>query len=287
MDLYQSALTNFPAFESYIQENPAAIDTLTANNQTLLHLATHYNNDALVSFLLVYGVNFNAQDRGGYTALHLAILHRNMFALKILVLCADLNLKNKQSETPLLLACKLSKTDTNDFYKTAINLLIQNKPNINMSDINGRCPLYYVHDSTSFQLLHKKGADINARDCEHITVIMINVQRYALGLRNGTRPSKDILEYLLSQLSLQVNAVDKNRRTALHHAVILKSKETVRLLLNNAARTICLTIADRRHQTPLDIAMNHGDKVMIDLLRSGEKYSDEMINISDNRMVLI
>src|SRR5581483_7731522 len=164
MDLYKLAINNFPSFQLYIQRNPQSIDILTSTGQSLLHLATHYYNDNLLSFLLAYGINFNIQDRSGYTALHLAILRRNEFAVKTLIVCSNLELKNRQEETPLLLACKLSQKDSNDFYRKTITLLLQNRVNPNVYDINGRSPLYYIYDFHLFELLHKKGADINAKD---------------------------------------------------------------------------------------------------------------------------
>lgn len=288
MDLYKLALDNFPAFQLYIQQNPLSIDTLTVTNQSLLHLATHYHNHELFTFLLAYGIDFNYQDRGGFTALHTAIFRQNEFAVKRLVLCANLNLKNKQSETPLLLACKLSKNDPTNFYKNAITLLIQNKANVNIVDINGRSPLYYIHDISLFQLLHQKDADINAKDHDYISILMINVQRHALALRHNEKANKEILEYMLAELLLQVNAIDRNKKTALHHAVLLKSKETVRILLSNqVARTVCTSMFDRRQQMPIDIALGHNDKVMIDLLKTAEIYSDEQIALSENKMIII
>lgn len=277
MNSYTLSLTDWSAFVNRIKADPELVDECTSSGISLLHLSVHYNQKDLFEFLMASGANFNIRDYTGNTPLHFAVFKQNMWALKHLTLCANINERNKSNETPLLLICKLSHIpleaaiNVHDFAYESINTLLKEGADPNITDKSGRSPLFYVTRADLFDDIVTYGANINNKDEEGITLLMINIQRYVINLRNKKETaagnSLKIIELILLDQSVRINDADKNRKTALHWAVYLKSLEVVKLLHDlSPHRVIKYNARDNNRLTPLDVARNHSDSAMISLL---------------------
>ncbi|KNZ80876.1 Protein MGA2 [Termitomyces sp. J132] len=80
---------------------PKAISHTTSSGQTLLHLSAFMGFSSLVSFLVKHGIDLDARDRNGYTALHFAALAKSEASVRILMAAdADKEIVNALGKTP-------------------------------------------------------------------------------------------------------------------------------------------------------------------------------------------
>lgn len=80
---------------------PFAISHATSSGQTLLHLAAFLGFSSLVIFLVKHGIDLDARDRNGYTALHFAALSRSEQCVSVLLDAgADREIVNALGKTP-------------------------------------------------------------------------------------------------------------------------------------------------------------------------------------------
>ncbi|KII92750.1 hypothetical protein PLICRDRAFT_134625 [Plicaturopsis crispa FD-325 SS-3] len=80
---------------------PAALAHSTPSGQTLLHLASFLGFNTLTRFLIEHGIDLDARDRNGYTALHFAALSKSADCAKLLVRAgADMEIVNALGRTP-------------------------------------------------------------------------------------------------------------------------------------------------------------------------------------------
>lgn len=86
-------------------EPALAINHTTSSGQTLLHLAVFLNFPSIVKFLLNHGIDFDARDKNGYTALHFAALKKSLKCARLLVEAgAALDIVNALGKTPAEIA---------------------------------------------------------------------------------------------------------------------------------------------------------------------------------------
>jgi hypothetical protein len=79
-----------------------AISHATSSGQTLLHLAAFLGFSSLVTFLVKHGVDLDARDRNGYTALHFAVLSKSADCVRALLSAgADCEIVNAFGKTPV------------------------------------------------------------------------------------------------------------------------------------------------------------------------------------------
>ena len=82
-----------------------AISHTTSSGQTLLHLASFLGFAELTKFLIAHGIDLDARDRNGYTALHFAVLSLSKPCLELLVAAgADQEIVNALGKTPVDIA---------------------------------------------------------------------------------------------------------------------------------------------------------------------------------------
>ena len=79
----------------------------------------------------------------------------------------------------------------------------------------------------------------------------------------GKRGDKELIAMLLSNHQTDLQALDKNRRTPLHHACFYGNTITCETLLNQGAELEAQTIEG---QTPLHIAIIGGHEEIVKLL---------------------
>ena len=105
--LHKAAQGNKPSAICYFNKK-YKMDLMTTeeNNMNALHLATISGMDSSVIFLLSLGINPNARDKNGLTALHYAVKKNHIRIIKkLLQKGADTNIKdNKSKKTPIMYA---------------------------------------------------------------------------------------------------------------------------------------------------------------------------------------
>ncbi len=96
----------FDAKLKLLQDNGLSMNQTQLGGNTLVHLATQKNNLALLKRLVSFGIDINAKNDEGYTALHIAAMKaENDAILKYLLdLGADKTIKTEFDETVLDLA---------------------------------------------------------------------------------------------------------------------------------------------------------------------------------------
>ena len=102
------------------------IDALDGYKRTSLIWTSCYNNTDLLKWLIDNGANINHQDRNGFSALHFAVKEQHFDTAEILIKNkADLELKDSNGNTPLMVAIFNSKGD----YKI-VTLFIESGANL-------------------------------------------------------------------------------------------------------------------------------------------------------------
>ena len=130
-----------------------------AHGNTLLHAACiRPNNERLVEALILYGVDVNASNNVGDTALHVT---RNKYVQMLLSRNATIT-ANSAGETPLHRAAMSESSE--DEVTSVCRLLLGSGANPNAEDGHGHKPIYYTHKDAVASLLVARGAsydDIN------------------------------------------------------------------------------------------------------------------------------
>lgn len=178
---------------------------LHCNNGALLYKTISADDLDFFCILLNAGANLNASTGFGRTALHQAVVDRNVPALELLLSQgANINQRDHTGRTPLHLAIDLRKEDI-------FKILLHNGADVNSRDYRWQSPLHSAvrqNCLSSVRLLLKHGANVNSRDINNQTPLHLirksNVQ---------------ILKELLFSGQLNVNAVDVKGHTPLHLAI--------------------------------------------------------------------
>lgn len=245
--------------------------------------AVIYGNDSLIEgmFNHGHGVDINAVDTMGRTALHIAVARNKLNTVRILCNCSTdvvfLEHKNTVGLTALHIAVKECRVPI-------VQLLLNAGGNVTTVDINGRTPLHdAVHASCVpiIATLLAHGAGMHVRDLEGYTPLLYSAEMPAevfisLTNHNSIRridrhkknfedqtilhlafhhSNSDLLELLLYSRLWDVNTQDNNGDTLLHYACRDGRSRVVRLLLRNYRAYSALENSDGL--TPLDLATQH------------------------------
>ncbi|KAJ8122355.1 hypothetical protein ONZ43_g1430 [Nemania bipapillata] len=176
--------------------------------RTLLHWAMDYNwdIDKIGSLKDFSASNLDAQDRDGQTAMHLAVLNRNLAAIERLTFSgASCFLKDKNGMTPVHLAADIG-------YRDALNYFVNMHQKEFGTTTTGATLLHivalWIHGGFVSRLVELKGASVNAVDESKRTPL-----HYAAMNNNW-----GAVEELVGLHSI-VNARDINNMTPLHEAI--------------------------------------------------------------------
>jgi ankyrin repeat protein len=170
-------------------------------------------------------------------------------AARLLGQGADVEAKNNQGDSPLLLAARSQKAEV-------ANLLIAKGAGLEDKNDQGDTPLIAactVGSTALTQLLVEKGADINARDDVGATPLM-----YAALAGNTT-----ILDLLLAK-GAAMNAADDNGKTPLMYAASAGSVDAVKRML---AKSASPAAKDHNGKTALNYAEEWHRQDVVDLLK--------------------
>lgn len=123
------------------------------DGHTALMRALAYDNFEMVKLLIEKGADINARDNDGYTVLMLASSKKDIELSRFLIKKgADVNAANNAGETPLMLASLSSDFDT-------AQLLIKKGADVNAKSNKGNTALKYSFlDTRMTELLRKAGA---------------------------------------------------------------------------------------------------------------------------------
>ena len=242
---------------------------------TALMIACWKGNIDTINTLLNAGVNPHISDADGNTSLHYAV-HGDCSKVVLQAMFkhgADVNATNKCNRTALMVACWKGNVDT-------LNILLNAGANTQISDADGNTCLIYAVDADCnkevLQAIIKHGAEETNRS--NRTALMIacqkgNIDTINILLNAGANPhisdangntclhyavdadcSKEVLEAVIKH-GADVNATNKNSRTALMIACQKGNTDTINVLLNAGANP---HISDSDGNTCLINAV-HGD----------------------------
>ena len=202
----------------------------------------------------------NGKDGAGNAPLHHAVLRNDPARIaQLMQLRPDLEIRNRQGETPLLLALRLERGDDR-----VISPLLAAGARMDSADNNGATPLHRAARLGNMEVLQSGlsgGADANLRDNDGATPLHWAFTNRVLGalnpaiaflMENGADPtlsddngviilheaakqeSVEILEAVAAR-GVNLDAFDNEGSSALHHAIRNGQRYAVRILLDAGA----------------------------------------------------
>lgn len=223
--------------------------------------AIRLNDTVAVKGFFSAGMDPNAKNARGETALTFAVANAELNTVKAVAEKADLNMQDNLGQSPLHLALSKQKDDV-------FNFLLEKGADVNVAGarekLRNQTVLYLavtrgLEDLT--QKLLEKGADPNIADSDGAVTLSESCV--------GRRLSPNIVKMLLDK-GANVNYQEKNGATALIY--IAANKETsaenrravAQMLLDKGADK---KLKDKDGRTALDWANKQGNKDLVDLLR--------------------
>jgi|UniRef100_A0A6C0GZF5 ankyrin repeat protein len=219
-------LYNKPNLIDIFVEKKCRMDIIDNDGKTLLYYAIKFNYIKLVEKLL--SINYigfpiiDLKDKNKYYPIHHAILFNNQSILEILINNkADINIKDSFGNTPLFIAIKQKN------FKIIKYLLSNKKININITNDIGETALHiacnYEQESIVDLLLQNKDLDINLQDFQNKFTPII----YAIALNNF-----NIVNMLINQDNINLLLQDNLGNTAVHHSIIEETSTEIKKIIN-------------------------------------------------------
>ncbi|KAI9852682.1 MAG: Ankyrin repeat domain-containing protein 44 [Vezdaea acicularis] len=220
---------------------------------TALMVAARKKHDSTVHLLLRQdGIEVDAVNEVGNTALHFAIGSESTARLLMDVGNADLNISNDSGLTPLLCAAAESEPES----AAVMRLLLRSGALVNTPDLDRVSALHLASELGSVEkvkILLEYGIDANAKDGTGSRPL-----QYAM----RTGKPLEIVQLLLDH-GADIKAEDTFKSTVTHSALDNKCESMVRFLLDHGAP---VDIQNNVNNAPLHLAADHGMTSVVELL---------------------
>lgn len=257
------------------------------DGESRLFRAARENNQVFAEFLLEAGVEVEAKNKAGKTALYVAVEEsqeeesRKEVVQTLLDHGADPQIALIRGDNA---GCTVLHCATSNAEFSIVEMLLRAGAKTEARDLSGRTPLHWdifwnEQNHQILELLLEWKADTNAQDNEgntplHLTVYHRQPQKMQILLdgvsdptlhtntrkQNGRTPlheiarmGYDVHSQLLKQLldhGAEIDAQDEDGNTALHHAVIYRRYGIMRTLLDSGAR---VDIRNKGSASPWDL----------------------------------
>ncbi len=198
----------------------------------------------LVKYLIeAKGANFLIVDANQNTALHYACHLQSCDIVKYLIeeKKLDPNIIDNNGKTALHILCGRKELNLENG-KNIVNILIDNRANLFMTDNDGKFPFDLISkDEKQFYdfLLEKMSKSHKPEDCKVTFISACAIQ------------SINVVKYLNDEKKIDLWKTDKDQNTVLHHACESKSYDLVEYLIENSSSQLNST--NNNGQTPLHI----------------------------------
>lgn len=218
--LMAAALGGATEIVGILLENGAQVNMKNKHGYMPIHQAVKSKNLDTVRTLLSYGADVNARDS---ETLFIAIYQHQLEMVRLLLeRGVNVNVFNHDyGYTPLTAPGIDNQPDV-------VRELIRYNVDVNRPDKRGKFPLlHFLHSDKSgrcAKLLLENGACADIRDDDGITALMLA----------SSLASMDVFEDIINQ-NVDINAIAKDRYSALMWAVEAEDKEKIRLLLKKGA----------------------------------------------------
>lgn len=216
------------------------------------------------------GADIDARNKQGYSALHFAVVLKNLSVFKALLLGgANPNLRDNNGRSCLDYACakrqesfvgmlvEIGKVDVNSADsigitalhladgKAVIDMLVDAGADLHARDVEGKTPLHYSQTNISLCALLNRGADINATDTKGQT---------PLHLLSIVKDDAELLFFLLKK-GADIHGLTRKGKTPLHLAAQRGRFHMAHALILSGARCDAM---DFRGVSPLTLAAANG-----------------------------
>lgn len=209
------------AVRELLKQEAVDVNVGNDNHRTGLHLASKWPDipNDLFQSILNKSTNINAQDKDGNTALHLAMLSRSPTTTKKLLENVDVNIRNIGNGSILHFAALWPEIPL-DLFRVILN----ETDNINNQVKDGSTALQWAlmnKSETAVRELLNQNVDVNIKN---------NYQVIALHFAVAWPEIPIDLFRIILQKTDDINAKDKNGKTALDLASYYKSQDLIQLL---------------------------------------------------------
>ncbi len=251
VDVHANALVeaarkgDLAAVKDFLDNRGYEIDTTDDKGNNALMQAVRTRNMHVVNFLLSRGININAKNKYGTTALGFAAQgamydtnYNPAQVVRILIeKGADINAVNKNGETILQEICSVKFINT-----ASVRLLLEHGAKVNVKNNLGQTPLGYAvmwGNARLARLLVEYGADVDVKGTNGYTPLLSALSRFAdletapegtfMGNSNLSSEDNTKMAELFLEKGADVNAKSDDGQTPL--SLAQKSKNAVMIQL--------------------------------------------------------
>ncbi|XP_050307400.1 uncharacterized protein LOC126744096 [Anthonomus grandis grandis] len=264
--LHYSVTLNNEYITKLLLKRVANINCLDKNKSTCLHIATKNGYLPIVKLLLQYGASVNLTDNALGTPLHYAAKKVDLDIIKIIIARgANVNALNSKWDIPLMLLSNVPNKNTEE----TAEFMIKYGADINARNINHITSLHVAAAQNNLEMaivLLRHGADVNIIDTKLHTALHYCAE-------NG---NKLIAAYLI-QNGIDLNGVTIAQVTALHIGALSGHTGFVDILLRCGA---AVNVTDVNRRTPLQYATEAGNKDIVkSLLDRGADVNNRDVDL--------